>query len=135
MLVAALIAVNSDAIARAQPHDLDTNLEDLSTSRITSPEGAFQERDGRFLHAEGLDGAQGSVGYKKNVRAFRHGTFTCGQVVSGYTVTCSTTPIKTTVSAPEIDTSLAVSGAMFVMGCLAILRGRKRRFADNPVGR
>jgi len=134
MLVAALIGVNGDAIARAQANDLDS-VADLRTNGITSPEGAFQERDGRFLHEEGLSGTPGSIGYKKNVRAFRPGTFACGEVVGGYTVSCTTTPpTKTTVSAPEIDTSVAVGGAMFMVGCLAILHGRKRRLADGPVG-
>jgi hypothetical protein len=56
------------------------------------------------------------------------GTFACGEVVSGYTVSCNTTPpTNPRVSAPEIDASGAVSGAMFVMGCLAILHGRRRR--------
>ena len=58
MLVAALIGVNGDAIARAQANDLDS-VADLRTNGITSPEGAFQERDGRFLHEEGLSGTPG----------------------------------------------------------------------------
>src|SRR5215469_2639815 len=130
MLVAALIGVNGDAIAREQANDLDS-VADLRANGITSPEGALQERDGRLLHVDGLEGAQGPVGYKRNVRAFRPGTFTCGQVVSGYTVNCTTAPPKTTVAAPEIDASVAVGGAMFVVGCLAILHGRKRRLAAS----
>jgi hypothetical protein len=57
-------------------------------------------------------------------------TFTCGEVVGGVTVGCNTTtppPPKSPVSAPEIDASGAVSGTMFVMGCLAILHARRRR--------
>jgi len=57
-------------------------------------------------------------------------TFTCGEVVGGVSVGCNTTtPPKPPVSAPEIDASGAVSGTMFVMGCLAILHARRRRLA------
>jgi len=61
------------------------------------------------------------------------GTFTCGQVVSGYTVSCTTNPPTNPpnprVSAPEIDASGAVNGTVLVMGCLAILHARRRRMA------
>ncbi len=145
MLVAALIGANSDAIARAQAYSLDSvagdtscrapflcttgvrpNLEGfLNHGTPRSPEG------GSFLPVDDLDGAPGSVGYKKGHHGFNPGRFTCGEVVSGYAVTCTTWPTtRTTVSAPEIDASMAVSGSMFVMGCLAILHARKRRFAD-----
>jgi hypothetical protein len=70
------------------------------------------------------------------------GTFACGEVVSGYTVSCNNTtpPTNTRISAPEIDASGAVSGAMLVMGCLAIMHGRRRRLeqktsVSTPSGR
>jgi hypothetical protein len=114
ILVAALIGVNSDATARAPALDVD-NVAD---------EG--------FLRADDRDSAPGSVRDNKGVGKFDHGRFACGEVVSGYTVTCTTGPTKTTVSAPEIDSSVAVSGALFVVGCLAILHGRKQRLACSP---
>jgi len=42
-------------------------------------------------------------------------------------VTCNGTlgPTKP-VGAPEIDVQFAATGLVFVLGCLAILRGRKR---------
>ncbi|HEY6926306.1 MAG TPA: hypothetical protein VI653_22670 [Steroidobacteraceae bacterium] len=61
------------------------------------------------------------------------GTFACGEVVSGYTVSCNNTtpPTNTRVSAPEIDASGAVSGAMLVVGSLAIMHGRRRRLEQK----
>jgi hypothetical protein len=101
-----------------------------------APPGAVsKERDESFHRRDDRDSAPGSVEDKKGVGNSNHGRFACGEVVSGYTVTCTTGPTKTTVSAPEIDTSVAVSGSLFVIGCLAILQGRKRRFAEDPVKR
>ncbi len=155
MLVAALIGANGDAIARAQAYDLDSvagdtncrapfvcipglrpNLKGLPTNGMhTSLEGRSQGRAGSSPLVDDVDGAAGSVGYKKGISSVTPRRFACGEVVRGYSVTCTTGPTRRSVSAPEIDTSVAVSGTMFVMGCLAILRGRKRRFADSPVGR
>jgi hypothetical protein len=118
MLVAVLIGVNTAANGMHAP-----------------PRAVSKEPNESFHRVDDRDSAPGSVGDKKGVDNFNHGRFACGEVVSGYTVTCTTGPTKTTVSAPEIDTSVAVSGALFVIGCLAILQGRKRRFADDPVKR
>jgi hypothetical protein len=118
MLVAVLIGVNTAA------------------NGMHAPPGAVSKERGESFHRlDDRDSGRGSLEDKKDVGSFNHGKFACGQVVSGYTVTCTTGPSKTTVSAPEIDTSVAVSGALFVMGCLAILQGRRRRFAASPVKR
>ena len=151
MLVAALIGANGDGLAREQPYNLDrvagdTNcrapfvcmpevrpdLKGLLTSEMhTSPEGGSQGRAGGFLLLDDVGGTPGSVGYRKS----NHGRFACGEVVGRYTVTCTRWPTGRAVSAPDIDTSAAVGGVMFVMGCLAILHGRRRRLADGPAGR
>jgi hypothetical protein len=55
--------------------------------------------------------------------------FTCGSSYNGVAVICNgassggtTRPVR----AAEIDLAFAASGVVFVLGCLAILRGRKR---------
>ena len=152
MLVAVLIGANGGVIARAEAYNLDNVTGDtgcraphvcipgvrphlkglVANGMHTSPEAVSKERDEGFLRVDDRDSAPGSVGDKKGVGNFNHGRFACGEVVSGHTVTCTTGPNRTTVSAPEIDTSVAVSGALFVIGCLAILHGRKRRLAYSP---
>jgi hypothetical protein len=54
--------------------------------------------------------------------------FTCGSTYQGVAVTCtggtgvSTRPVR----AREIDAQFAITGMVLVLGCLAILRARKR---------
>jgi hypothetical protein len=100
----------------------------LANGTFTSEDGRSQGRNGRFVLADSLGGPP-SVVYNKGSNSFNHGMFVCGEVVGGYHVTCASMPTKTTVSAPEIDASLVVSGLMLVLGCLAILRGRKQSIA------
>ena len=56
--------------------------------------------------------------------------FKCGSTYNGVAVTCTSSTgtgvSPTPTRAPEIDMGLATSGLVFVLGCLAILRGRKR---------
>ena len=155
MLFVALIGANGDAIARAEAYDLDSVADDascrppflctpevtpnikglLTNGTHTSPQGGSQGRAWSFHLFGDVNGAPRPVGDDKDINHVTEGRFVCGEVVSGYTVTCTTGPTRHSVSAPEIDAGLAVSGTMFVMGCLAILRGRHRRLADSPIGR
>ena len=54
--------------------------------------------------------------------------FVCGGTYNGVSVTCTggTGGTTTAHGAPEIDLQFAASGLVFIFGCLAILRGRKR---------
>jgi hypothetical protein len=104
----------------------------LANGTFTSEDGRSQGRNGRFVLADNLGGPP-SVVYNKGNNSFNHGMFVCGEVVSGYNVTCASMLTKTTVSAPEIDTGFVVSGLMLVLGCLAILRGRKQSIAVSGI--
>jgi hypothetical protein len=186
MLVAALIAADGDAIARAQTYNLDVTTRDdgapltmfegkfnftpggrhscrapflctrgvrpnfkginvshlvgvnglVTKGVLTFVEDESQGRDrslGSFVPVEDRDDPPGSVVYNDDTSNVNDGMFTCGEVVSGYAVTCTTWQTKATVAAPEIDTSLVVSGVTLIMGYLAILQARKRSFANSPI--
>ncbi len=77
-----------------------------------------------------VPGTTHSTGKANGVGHPKPGPFACGEVVSGYTVTCTNKPPRTPVSAPEMDITGAVGGMMIVLGCLAILRGRPRRIVS-----
>src|SRR5215467_8687834 len=92
MLVAVLVGVSTAASAR--PLDVDSswrpNLKGPAANGMHTPRGAVsKERDASFHGVDDRDGAPGSVGDKKGVDNFNHGRFACGEVVSGYTVTCA----------------------------------------------
>jgi hypothetical protein len=148
MLVAALFAVNGYAIALPQAHPIESVAEmrcraplhcvPPSRPNLKPPPShgpppsvvsGVLPRDGsvqRVGDAHNAPGSGGTTNGSNNSPGPK--TFTCGEVVGGVTIPCTTTPPnKPPVSAPEIDTSGAVSGTMFVMGCLAILHARRRR--------
>lgn len=150
MLVGALLAVNGYAIALPQVHPIESVAADTHCraplhctppvrpnlkpppAHVTPPhESGVPPRDGNVRRVGDTHNPPGS-GSTTNGGASPPNpkTFTCGEVVGGVTVNCNTPPPpKPPVSAPEINAAGAVSGTVFVMGCLAILRGRKRRLA------
>jgi hypothetical protein len=154
ILVAALIGANSNANARVQSYELDSVAGETNcrapfvcargviphfkgytpngthTSKVSSSHGPAGKPP-----AIEQDHSPGTVGPKQDTGHVPGGNFACGEVVSGYTVTCTTQPTAPRISAPEIDNSLAVSGAMFAIGCLAILYGRRRHLPDNLLAR
>jgi hypothetical protein len=91
-----------------------------------SGEGELQERNASSIFADNLDGPHGSVVYDHSGVRINHGMFVCGEVGRGYRVTCAHRLTKATVAAPELDTSFVVTGMLLVLGCLAVLRGRRQ---------
>ena len=151
MLVAALIGANGNANARVQAYDHDSVAGETNCRppfvcergvkahfKGYTPNGTHPPKVSGSHGAPGKppagedDHSPGPVGPTQDKGHPPGGTFACGEVVNGYTVTCKTGPTAPRIAAPEIDTSLAVTGAMFAMGCLAILYGRRRHFPDNP---
>jgi hypothetical protein len=64
------------------------------------------------------------------------GTYSCGgsSVLASLGVTCSQTALKVdTLKAPELDPTSAFTGLTLLLGCLAVLRGRRERLQAHRV--
>ncbi len=139
-----IVLAHSAAIARAEPFNFASPTGDTNCKapylcvtarperRLLNDEFPAKQVESPGLHkgfppASGLHHATDSGGNENGISSPHPGSFACGEVVSGYTVNCMHRPTKVTVSAPEMDASGAAGGVVIVMGCLAVLHGRRRR--------
>jgi hypothetical protein len=122
MVVAALIAVHGQTMARAQTYALDVTKRDDGILLATPDDGAHFCRapflctpvvrhvgdlvgisetfaNGTFL-LDNRDDPHGFAPYGEGGGSRGHGTFACGEVVRGHTITCTVWGSKATVSAP-----------------------------------
>jgi len=98
----------------------------LAKGTFKPGEGGSQDRNASSIFADNLEGPHGSVVYSEGGVSPNHGMFVCGEVVMGHRVTCAPRLTKATVAAPELDTSFVVTEVLLVLGCLAVLRGRRQ---------
>ena len=111
--------------------DLVGISETFANGTFTSLEGGSRGRNGSAFFLDDRDGPHGFALYSEGSGSRGHGMFACGEVVRGHTITCTVSRSKATVAAPEIDPGLAITGMLLVLGCLAVLRGRKRSVAGS----